>query len=176
MAQPRAVFSVQDLVNALGEQTIMDTCDDFRWKDPPRVLAGDILKLVVKRANAIVLSYLPTTYGDTAPKQTPDYPDDELSDLLRDCGLRFATCLLYQRRPAWMKQNGYLESHGPGGNVERGAHTQMKQIQASIQRVHATDNPPETKPRNVGGVFHDDGPKITIASSVSSYEDPTGDW
>lgn len=175
MTQPAAFFTIQELVSALGENTYFQLFDDFQKRDRNLVDVSLEVTLVVKRATAQVLSYLPIAYGDTIPAMVPASAETEISNLLKDSALRFAMAMAYQRKPEWAKTHGFTP-YLAGGSVEKGAESQMLRIQAAIQRIHAADKPVESKPRNVSGASYDGGPKITIASTVSNGNDPTGDW
>lgn len=175
MTAPTSFFTIEELVAALGEQTYYQLFDDHQRRDRKLVDESLQVTLVVRRSTAQVLSYLPIAYGDTVPAMMPSAAATEISELLKDSALRFAMAMAYQRKPEWAKTHGFT-SYLAGGSVEKGAESQMVRIQSSIQRVHAADKPPEPKPRNVDGVFYDDGPKITVASSVSNGLDPSGDW
>jgi hypothetical protein len=166
MADPIAFITVQDLVDALGEETYMALFDDHNTRSRVEVDESTQVVLVMKRAHATAASYLPNLYA-TLPA-TNDTPAT-MSELLRHATLEFAQCYAYRRRPEYMKTYGAF----PGGDMWKGAVELMQRIQRGEQRIEPVVAPADP-PANHAGFVADDGPKATIPSTTDNTT--LGDW
>ncbi len=152
-------FNTQDdLESALNPATFVQIFDDgnngFVEEDNPGV------QLVLMRAHAEVLSYLPRIYG-TMPAELPD----TVSILLKSAELDYATALSYERHPEYVRSFGEEKRSARWQRAEK----KMERIAIAIQRIAPNDTPPETAPRNVGGVVYNRGATMICDGSDGSF-------
>ncbi len=160
--------SAQDLVDALSEATYMAIFDDKSTGDRATVDASRAVSQVRNRAHAQTISWLPGIYR-TLPAEPTVPPSTPAPFLLVDAELQIATILSYRRHPEYVRT--YCAE--PGGKMHAEWVEQMKRIRTAEIEIAPNDNPPEPKPRNVGG-FVGSGNPADPAPKSKTFSDGTG--
>ena len=144
------LLSMQDLVDAINPTTFLAIFDDGNTGILATAMASTAAVLTLRRAHAKVISYLVPIY---APGVIPAILPDQVSDLLVDAALGFATALAYERHP------DYVRSFGEEKRAERKleADKTMRNIVSGLQRPAEIATPPV----NAGGVTYNIEPRLT---------------
>jgi hypothetical protein len=132
-------ISATDLKNALNLSVYAQIFDDNQ--DGTVGDSDANVLLVLERAHAEVLSYLPAIY-ETLPNELPS----SVPTLLKSAELDYACALALDRRPELNRAMGVEERDSRWARAEK----KMERIAKAIQRI--TDNAPGgADPANVGG-------------------------
>lgn len=166
MPTPSSYVSPSDLKAAVGPQVYVQIFDDDGDGNVSDNDAG--VQLVLERAHAEVLSYLPRLYG-IAVVDDPTRLPQGIPTLLKSAELDFAVALSFERHPE------YVRSYG-----EEGRSLRWKRAEAKMQRIGdakqiPTDNVPPPQPVTGGGVITDPNPRRTIVTSADGT-DNAGDF
>lgn len=154
--------TVQDLVDTLSVATFMALFDDEPLGDLAAVMGAPAVSLCMRRAHSQVASRLTGIYG-IAPAEQPN--DAQVPDLLRDAELAFAVVYAYRRHPEYVRTYGA----GPNGDLWEEALDAVNRIKAAVNMIPKNDNPPETRPRNVGGLVVSAGPRMTLGRNGNGF-------
>lgn len=136
-------ISATDLHNALTPVVYMAIFDDTRSGVIGTVDGSTQVAQVIALSAAEVESYLVGLWpAGNMPAELPG----AVSQLLVGAQLLYAKILAYRRKPELVKTYGAQQ----GGELDKQFVAKMLRIQASIQQMSPTDNPPQGDPPNVG--------------------------
>lgn len=144
-----AFITPSDLRTALTarvyEQVFDDDGDGTVADDDPEV------QLVIERAHAEVLSYLPRIWDKSLPTDVPP--------LLKSAELDFAVALAFERHPEYVRSVGEEARERRWTRAER----KMERIVDGAQVVVGNAPPDaDTKPLMQGGIVYNANPRRTI--------------
>jgi hypothetical protein len=134
--------TAQMLCDTLSQTTYMAIFDDTNSNLRATVDASTPVVLLLNRAHALTISWLPGIY-----KTLPAEPPATAPYLLVSAELDMAVCLAYRRHPEFVR----TYSAEPGGKLVQEWVEMMKRVQIAEQEIAPNDNPPEAKPENTGG-------------------------
>lgn len=150
-------ITAADLRAALGLQLYMGIFDDDRAGVVTVVDKSPGVAEVLEGANALVISRLPAVYYTI-----PDGADTAgVSSLLKTAIRLYAKYFAYSRDEEFAKHTGRTKDAVNCWNI---AESIMDKVQAGILRIAPKDNPPEPKPRNVGGLVMASGQFVMATS------------
>ncbi len=149
-------ITADDLKNALGPSTFLTIFDDLSTGSVPAAPVD----LIIKRAHAEVMSYLPRVY-DTMPAELPA----PVPAILMSAELDYAVAFSFERHPE------YVRTFGEQKRLERWnrAEKKMERIASAIQEIAPNDSPPEGKPRTSGGIVYDNARRMLIDSPDGTF-------
>lgn len=155
----RAFTTPQDLVDAISETTYMAIFDDASSGSRTAVDVSRPVLSVIARAHANVASFLPRIYT-TMPPEVPaanlTLGGDNISILLKDAELQWATIYSYRRHPEYVRTYG-AEPNGP---LTKEVLAMLERIAGLFQQIPATDSPPAPKPGLPLSIVYSSGPRI----------------
>jgi hypothetical protein len=148
MAELNPLICAEDLRDMLSPTTFMQIFDDANTGVELTVMRSNIVTLVLNQAHAKCMSWLLTIYN-----RLPDGDDNEIPELLKGVELEYAVAF------AWARHREYARaSQVDVDKLFRRADETMERLQSATQRI--PDNPPEAKPRNVGGTVISSGARV----------------
>lgn len=148
---PTAYITADDLLAALGSAAFLAIFDDDNTNDLAAVKGTTQVALVVERAHAEVLSYVPRAYDDL-PSGIPT--------LLKSAELDYAVALSFERHPE------YVRTFGEEKRLERWNRAERKMERIADAAQILTDNAPAASPATEGGVVVDPNDNRLIISSA----------
>jgi hypothetical protein len=162
-------IAASDLRLALSQPTYMALFDDTNSRNVATVDASPQVALVLKRAHAQIVSWVPSIYQQL-PNELPADPPS----LLIDAELQVAVIYSYRRHPEYVKTYG-AEANGA---LWKELVEFMQRFQSNEQQIASNDNPPEPAPENESSSYSgNDDPMITQPSNLMSCEaEAIGDW
>jgi len=166
----------QDLVDAISEPTYMSIFDDTNSGVRNTVDASSGVVSLMRRAHARAVALLPRIYAKFPPENPAGIPtgNDNIPILLKDLEVQILVAYACERHPELMKTYGIA----PTG-VEKWREFAKDIAQADLI-IAPTDNPPEPKPANVGGVVDSgqSGQNFTNPNMQPprTFADGTGDF
>jgi hypothetical protein len=168
MADPVAYFTLQELIDDMGEETFMAVFDDHGSQSIVVVGESTQVRTCVTKAHAFVKSWLVSINNGAllATNATPSL----MSDLVKCAALEVAKCYAFRRRPEYVKTYGAF----PGGPMWKDAIEMLERIQAGTQRIASDDHPAATEPTQ-GGTIEEDGPKAIVTTDPTDRPE-YGDW
>jgi len=154
MAVAGRYLTSADLIARINPTTFVAIFDDANTNDPDDVNDVSVLA-VIHEAEAEVDSYLITQY----PMPLPALVGGAIDRLVKLAALDFAQALAWRRHPEYVRSFG--ESHR-ADDLEVRARARMLRIQEAIQQLPDQAELNGQRPRNVGGLVFDDGPRTII--------------
>jgi hypothetical protein len=148
-------ITAAELRAALSPSVYMAIFDDEQIGSTIEVDASVPVQLVLARAHARVVSWLPHTYT-----QLPLSTDLEVPYLLKDAELNYAIGMSFDRHPEYVRSYGMDPQRKSAWDQ---AELCMTRVQQAILRF--ADSPSINAPTNSGGIVFDTGPH-TITDSL----------
>jgi hypothetical protein len=148
-----------ELRDALSPATYMAIFDDEQCGSTITVDASTAVALVLARAHSRVVSWLGSNYS-----RIPLVTDAGIPLLLKDAELNYAIGMSYDRHPEYVRAYGCDPQRKSAWDM---AELTMERIQAAVLRLE--DGTPVAKPKNIGGIVWESGPRTLTDSLDGTY-------